>query len=274
VSEREGYEHGVPCWVDTWQPDAEAAVRFYEALFGWRCEETTPPGSERRHFLCYLRDRYVAGIGSPPPVPDHTPVWGTYVWVDDVDEVVARATEAGGSVAIEPFDALDGGRMAVLADPAGAVFAVWDPDENRGAQIVNEPSAWSMSMLTTRDPEAAKAFYRAIFGWTTESFEMGESEMTMFRLPGYVGGEPGQPVSREVVATMSAMDDRFPAETPAHWAVDFWIDDADAAAEKATELGGKVVAGPYDAPPFREAVLADPQGAILTVSQLVVGPEA
>jgi predicted enzyme related to lactoylglutathione lyase len=81
LSERSGYQQGVPCWVDTWQPDADAAVAFYTQLFGWEAEETTTPGSDRRFFfMCSLRGRDVAGIGSPPPVPDHTPVWGTYIW--------------------------------------------------------------------------------------------------------------------------------------------------------------------------------------------------
>jgi predicted enzyme related to lactoylglutathione lyase len=83
----------------------------------------------------------------------------------------------------------------------------------------------------------------------------------MFRLPGFVGGEPTQPVPRDVVAVMA------PGEPP-RWAVDFWIADADGAAQRAPGLGGTVVAGPYDAPPFREAVLADPGGATFSISTL------
>jgi predicted enzyme related to lactoylglutathione lyase len=102
MSERDGYQHGVPCWVDTWQPDLKAAVDFYTGLFGWDAEETSPPGAPRRHFMCTLRGRRVTGIGSPPPVPGHTPVWGTYVWVDDVENAVAKAKEAGGTLVLEP----------------------------------------------------------------------------------------------------------------------------------------------------------------------------
>jgi uncharacterized protein len=254
--------------VDTWQPDAEAAVDFYSQIFGWDCERTSPEGAPRTHYMCNLRGRRVAGIGSPPAVPDHTPVWGTYVTVDDLDETVAKAMDAGGKVAMEPFEALDGGAMALLVDPTGGVFMAWRNGENNGAQLVNEPGAWSMSMLHTRDVEAAKAFYSAVFGWTYESF----GEMDLACVPGYVGGEPQQPVSRETVAVLSDMTtEEFPEEVSSHWGVDFWIADADAAAEKTVELGGTARTEPFDTPGFRSAVLADPQGAVFTVSQLLAG---
>ena len=260
MSERSGYQHGVPCWVDTWQADPATAVPFYESVFGWEAQ-VPPAGEGPRYVMFQLDGADVAGLGSPPP--DRTgPAWTTYVWVDDVDEAVARATAAGGSAVREPFDSLDGGRMAIVADPAGATVALWQPGAHRGAERVNEPSAYAMSMLVTPDPERAAAFYGAAFGWTTEAF----GPATMFRLPGYVGGEPSQPVSREVVATM------MPSDGDARWTVDFWIADADAAARAATERGGRVPDGPSDAPPFRSAVLADPAGADFSVSQLVTPP--
>jgi uncharacterized protein len=266
MSERDGYQPGVPCWVDTWRADPEATVAFYTELFGWEAEDTMPPGSPRRYFMCRRRGRDVAAVGSPlpegaPPVP----VWGTYVWVESADDAAARAVDAGGSVVVEPFDSLDAGRMAVLADPAGAVFGVWQPAAHRGAQLVNEPGAWAMSILNTRDPEGAKAFYGAVFGWETDTFDMGEGEMSLWRVPGYVGGEPGQPVSREVVGVMAPMASDGSAP---HWSVNFWVDDADAAADNAARLGGSVVVPPHDIPGFREAVLADPQGAVFSVSKL------
>ena len=266
MSEREGYEHGVPCWVDTWQPDLEAAVAFYRELFGWECHETSPPGAERRHFMCELRGGRVAGIGSPPPIPGHTPVWGTYVWVDEVEQTVAKTREAGGNVILEPFDALDGGRLALLSDPTGGVIAAWQVGENHGAQIVNEPSAWSMSVLHSRDLEAAKPFYAAVFGWTYESF----GPMTLALVPGYVGGQPEQPVRRDTVAVLTDMSG-LSEDTPSHWGVDFWIADLDAALATATERGGRVVNGPRETPPFRSAAIVDPQGAVLALSQLVAG---
>jgi predicted enzyme related to lactoylglutathione lyase len=274
MSERDGYEHGVPCWVDTWRDDPESAVGFYRELFGWEAEQTMPAGASNRYFICRLRGRDVAGIGTPLPPGAPDAAWATYVWVESVDETAAKATEAGGSVLAEPTEGLDGGRVAILADPAGAAFGVWQPGGHGGAQLVNEPSAWSMSALNTRDAEDAKAFYGALFGWTTESFDLGGAEVTMFRLPGYVGGEPGQPVSREVIATMAPIGDELPADAPPYWSADFWIADAEGAAETAVRLGGRVLAPPTELPgaPLKQGILADPEGATFSVTELRVPP--
>ena len=266
MSERDGYQHGVPCWIDTWRPDPQPAVSFYTELFGWEAEDTMPPGTNGQHYMCRLGGRDVAAIASrPDKAPSTPPAWGTYVWVESAEDAAAKAVDAGGNVVMEPFPSLDGGRIAVVADPAGAALGVWQPGAHKGAQLVNEPGAWAMSMLNTRDPEGAKKFYGAVFGWETDTFDMGEGEITMWRVPGYVGGEPEQPVSREVVGVMAPAvgDDVAP-----HWSVNFWIDDADGAAEKTARLGGSVVEPPHDLPGFREAVLADPEGADFSVSEL------
>jgi uncharacterized protein len=264
MSERDGYQHGVPCWVDTSQRDPEAAVAFYERLFGWETENTMPPGSPGSYFVCRLRGRDVAAISSQPPEAPAA-AWNTYIWVDDADEAAANVAEAGGGILMEPFDVLDAGRLATFTDPAGGTFRVWQPGTHRGAQLVNEASAWSMSMLNTPDPDGCERFYRAVFGWDTEAFETGQGTITLWRVPGFIGGEPQQPVSREVVAGMAPSGN--PA-APAHWSVDFWIDDVDAAAALAPELGGSVTVPPYDVPGFRQAVIADPESAAFTVSRL------
>ncbi len=268
MSERNGYEHGVPCWVDTWRADPDTALGFYTQLLGWEAEQTMPEESSARYFMCRLRGRDVAAIGSPLPPGAPEAAWTTYVWMDDADAAAAKAREAGGSVVAEPTEGLDGGRVAIVADPAGAAIGIWQPGGHKGAQLVNEPSAWSMSVLNTPDPESAAAFYGSVFGWTTESF----GPVTMFRLPGYEGGEPGQPVSREVVATMAPMGDDRAADTPPHWGVDFWVAGADELAERAGRLGGSVVAPPADLPgaPLRQGVVADPEGAALSVTELRV----
>jgi predicted enzyme related to lactoylglutathione lyase len=130
---------------------------------------------------------------------------------------------------------------------------------------VNEPGAWSMSRLDTPDVEAAKAFYGSVFGWTTESFaDKGVGEITLFRLPGYVGGEPEQPVSREVIAAMAPGN----AGGKARWSVDFWVGDIDTAAGAAEPAGGTVVMAPFETPLGRSAVLADPAGVTFSISQV------
>jgi predicted enzyme related to lactoylglutathione lyase len=264
MSERNGYQQGVPCWITNVSPDAETTAAFYAGLFGWETENLMPAGAEGDYIACRLRGRDVAAVvsqhGAPPPPQ---PVWTTHVWVDSADETARAVTAAGGSVLGDRFDSPGGVRTAVVADPAGAAFCLLEPGERRGAQVVNEPGAWSMSALNTSDPDGAAAFYEAVFGWTTETFEMGEIEATMLRLPGFEGGEPQQPVSREVVAVMLPTDDQEP-----NWSVDIWIDDADAAAQRATSLGGSVPAPPFETPLSRTAVLADPQGAAFSVSEV------
>ena len=123
-----------------------------------------------------------------------------------------------------------------------------------------------MSMLRSSDPVDAKVFYADAFGWEHEGFD-GDAGMTLWRLPGYVGGKPEQPVPRDVVGVMVPLDEKS-GEEGSHWSVDFWIDDADAAAAKAPGLGGRVIVPPYDTPGFRNAVLADPGGAVFSVSTL------
>jgi predicted enzyme related to lactoylglutathione lyase len=229
-----------------------------------------PPG---RYFVARLRDHDVAGVGSQPAEgAPAVPAWSTYLSVESADDTAEKASSAGGKVVMELFDALPAGRMAVLADPGGAQFCAWEPRARQGAQRVNQPGAWSMSQLATPDPEGSKAFYGAVFGWTTDTFDLGHSQITLFRLPGYVGGEPGQPVSPEVVAVMPPVGSGVPDNAPAQWSVDFWVDDVDATAEKAVGLGGSAVAPPVDASVGRTAVLADPRGATFSVSK--VGPSA
>lgn len=269
MSERNGYRAGVPCWVDTFRADPDGAAGFYSELFGWETESRIAADSTQKYFVCKLRGRDVAAISSQPS-KDVSSDWNTYIWVDGVDDVAAKVVEAGGTIAVEPFGSFDGGRMAVLADHGGAALGVWEPGAHRGAQLVNEPGAWAMSMLRTHDVEGSKRFYGTVFGWDTETFDAGEGEPTMWKLPGYVGGEPEQPVPRDVVAVMVPITgESVPGDEVPHWGVNFWVNDADAIAARAAELGGAVVAPPSDTPGFREAVIADPQGAALSVSQRI-----
>jgi uncharacterized protein len=279
MAERDGYIPGVPCWIDTSQPDPEAAVDFYSGLFGWEVEDMMPPGSEAKYFIGRLRGGDVAGIGplaaGAPPVA----TWNTYVWVQSADETAAKVTDAGGRVLMEPFDVMDSGRMAVFSDPEGAVFCVWQPNQHRGARIVNEAGSLNFNNLNTRDAGAAKSFYGAVFGWRTLAMGGGGEAWT---LPGYGDHlERDNPGLREGMAGMGApagFEDVVAAlnpiaddqrDVPASWGVTFATDDADATARKAIELGGAVVAGPSDAPWVRMAVITDPQGATFIASQFV-----
>ena len=177
-----------------------------------------------------LEGRVVAGV-RPTPGPA---VWGTYVRVDDLGTAFDRITAAGGGV----LDAAAG----VVADPDGVPFGV---TAGHGVETTDRPGAWAMSALHAPDPGRAQAFYAAVFGWEPEP----AGPLTMWRL------------GDRVVAVLTPAGEVFP-----HWAVNFRADDADVTARRAGELGGTVLAAPFDANGFRNAVLADPAGAVIAVS--------
>jgi len=150
--ERDAYPPGVPCWVDTAQPDPEAAVRFYGGLFGWEFEDRMPADSPGRYFVARLQGRDVAAVGSQSEGAPPDAMWNTYIGVASADDTAVQVKAAGGTTLMDPFDVLDAGRTGVFADPAGAVFCLWQPNQHRGAQLVNEPNTWNWSDLNTRDP--------------------------------------------------------------------------------------------------------------------------
>ncbi|MGH9289750.1 MAG: VOC family protein [Acidimicrobiales bacterium] len=279
MPERNGYIPGVPCWLDTSQPDPEAAVDFYRGLFGWEFEDVMPPGSEGKYFIARLRGGDVAAVGSIPEAAPAVAMWNTYVWVESADDTASKVRDAGGGVLMEPFDVMGAGRMAVFTDPEGAAFCVWEAKEHRGARVVNEPGSLNFNGLNTRDVEGAKSFYGSVFGWTTLALDGGAE---MWTLPGYGDylerdnpdlrkqmAEADAPQGFEdVVASIDPIPDDQP-DTPAHWSVTFAVDDADATAAKATELGGKVIVPPLDAPWVRMTIINDPQGATFIASKFV-----
>jgi predicted enzyme related to lactoylglutathione lyase len=274
---RDGYVPGVPCWIDTSQPDPEAAVAFYGDLFGWDFQDAMPPDSPGKYFIARLRGGDVAAVGSQPEGGAPIAVWNTYVWVESADQAASMVQDAGGRVAMDPFDVMDAGRMAVFTDPEGAAFCVWQAKAHKGAQIVNEPGSLNFNGLNTRNVERARLFYGSVFGWETLGLGDGADA---WRLPGYGDfleqsdpglrkrmAESGAPEGFEdVVATLNPIADDQP-DVPAHWSVIFAVDDADATAEKAAELGGQLVVPPLDAPWVRMTVITDPQGATFTASQ-------
>ena len=141
MSTREDYPAGVPCWVDTSQPDPAGAARFYSGLFGWQTEDAMPPDAGAHYYMARIGGRDAAAISSQPPGAPPQAVWNTYIRVESADDAAARVREAGGQVLSEPFDVFDAGRMGVFADPQGAVFCVWQPGSHRGSAAVNEHGA-------------------------------------------------------------------------------------------------------------------------------------
>jgi len=273
MSERDEYIPGVPCWVDASYQDPESVLPFYRGLFGWEFIPAIETPGER-FFIATIRGGSTAGIGELPA--DHTPVpaWNTYIAVTSADEAVAKVRAGGGEVVAPAFDVVDAGRMAILKDPQGAVFCVWQAGRTKGAKLVNEHGAVNFNTLHTPDLDAARKFYGEVFGWTTLSFAGAE----FWTLPGYgdyletiVPGmrkgaaEMGAAGFEDVVAVLEPLQEN---EQP-HWHVTFAVNDADAAAAEAAKLGGKVLIPPRDAPYVRLTVLTDPEGTPFTASQFV-----
>lgn len=265
---RESYREGVPCWVETLQPDADAAQAFYASVFGWDFGDPRPWPSGGEYRVARVAGREVAGIARLDAGARSSAAWRTYIRVSDIERAVELATQSGGSLLDGPRDALPAGRFAILADSTGAELGIWEAREREGAQLINEPPAWDLSSLRTTDPDAANAFYAAVFGWQAETFGGSDSQITLWRLPGYLGGQPQQQAPRDTVAVMTPLGGPSSAgATHSHWSVDFYCTDADAVADVTARLGGRVVVPPRDSPGFRSAVLADPQGATFSVSQ-------
>jgi hypothetical protein len=279
--ERKSYPAGVPCWVDIAHADVQAAVTFYTGLFDWQISDATPHGSPGRYYVARCGVSAVAGIAPlATSAPGASGKWSTYISVDDADAVVGRVRDAGGQVLTPPIDAPSACRVAVCADPAGAVFGVWQARGFGGAELVNAPGSWNWSDLNASDLAAARAFYATVFGWETTPVDFGSAESFMVRRPGYSDFleqiDPGVRARHldagapegftDAIAWMRPLSS---SERDPHWGVTFSVDDTDARAERVARLGGAVLVEPFDVPYSRMAVVRDPQGAVFSISKFV-----
>ena len=271
MSEQDRFVPGVPNWVDLTTPQPQAAQDFYGALFGWSFEDAGVAPAGGRYLLAQLEGGAVGAVVQGEPA-----AWSSYVLVDSVDDTAERVRAAGGRVVGEPTD-VEQGRVLAFSDPEGAELRAWEPCGRRGADVVNAHGSVNFNHLHTRDRAAAAAFYAAVFDWRV--LDMGDG-MAMWALTAYGEHlERRTPGTRESYASMGGPDgfenvvaSIAPVEddgAPAHWGVTFAVDDTDGCAARAAELGGRVLAGPFDAPWVRMAVLADPQGVSFVASQFV-----
>ena len=239
---------GAPSWAEIATSDPAAAKAFYAELFAWRAE-TDPNPEAGGYTMMMLGDAPAAGL-SPLYGPEQRTRWTVSFSVADADATVARITAAGGSVLMEPMEVLDIGRFAVVADPSGAAFSLWQARTFAGAGVFNDPGALGWVELLTRDTEGAKAFYPGVFGWTVNA---GDA----YTQWGIEGADFGG---------MLAMGEQFPAHLPPHWLPYFAVADVDVTASRAAALGGEVLMAPTSVPDGpRIAVLRDPQGGVFAV---------
>jgi predicted enzyme related to lactoylglutathione lyase len=250
------YAAGTPSWVDLGSPDLEASKKFYGELFGWTAH-VSPEPEAGGYTMFMLGDKAVAGAG-PLMNPDQPPAWSTYVSTDNADATAEKVKQAGGQVLVAPMDVMDMGRFAVFMDPGGAAISIWQPKSYQGAELVNAPGAFCWNELATRDIEGAKRFYQAVFGWGAKSQSGGPSgSYTEWQLGG------------KSIAGAIEMGSNFPVQVPPNWLTYFAVDDVDATARKAQQLGGKAVMPAMDSPAGRFGVLQDPHGAAFAVIKLV-----
>jgi predicted enzyme related to lactoylglutathione lyase len=258
MTTRTSYAQGTPNWVDLQTTNQDAAKAFYSGVFGWTYDDQPMPQGAV-YSMAMLGGNPVAAIAPQPPelaAAGAPPMWNTYIAVDSVDDAAGKVEAAGGKVAMAPFDVMDAGRMAFVIDPAGAAVALWQANQHIGATLVNEPGAVIWNELITNDPGVV-TFYQHVLGMTTAKMDMGDGEYTIFE----VGG---QQVGGSTAPQMPGV--------PNHWHVYFAVTDADAAAAKATEMGGTVMAAPFDTPVGRMAVISDPQGAVFSIIQPAAQP--
>src|SRR5918998_1156324 len=250
MGERERHDHGAFSWTDLSTPDADASRDFYAPLFGWEFDDAPIPEEAGGGFyrMAKLGGRTAAAMYESS---ERHPAWASYVTVDDVDAITARATELGATAMGEPFNVMDTGRMALIQDPTGAVLALWQPGTSIGAEVVNRHGALTLNQLNTSDPDAAQRFYEALFGWQIEQMPSPE-------LP-YWGIYNGDRVN----GGMSGLPPGSPA--PSHWLVYFGIDDLDGAGEQIHSRGGTVMVEPRAVPGGRILVAQDPQGAVFAL---------
>jgi uncharacterized protein len=253
MGERTTYTPGTFSWVDLTTPDQEAAKAFYGELLGWSFQDQ-PVGEGVYYSMAVVDGASVAAIAPQPEQQRDAgapPLWNSYITVQSADAAAERATSLGGSAHAPAFDVMDAGRMAVLQDPHGAYFMVWEPRQTPGAGLVNAPGALTWNELTSPDLDASEDFYGGLFGWTTE-IAPGEFEYRVIKSA--AGRENG------------GMRPPMPPGTPPFWLVYFGTADIVAAATRVTELGGKVIAPPMTIEGMGEiSVAQDPQGAVFAL---------
>ncbi|NQX11678.1 VOC family protein [Microbacteriaceae bacterium VKM Ac-2855] len=264
------YPPGVTCWIDTEQPDTNAAAEFYGGLFGWTFENAMPPGAPAVYLIAQLDGSDVAAIGGGTGGTGASSRWNSYIAVADADAGAAAVRAAGGSVLAEPEDAGPGGRPATCADPQGAEFRLWQARRRLGAQTVNAPGAWNFSNLRTADIDAAEEFYGRVFGWRYA--DLGPDAHAMITVPGY-GDHLAATVDPDIRKRQADAPPEFAdaiggiersTEAP-HWHVILSVADRTTAVGRALKLGATLL-DTHDTVYAELARIRDPQGAELTLS--------
>lgn len=243
------------CWIELATTDGPGAKNFYSELFGWEAQDI-PIGPDMVYTMMKLNGKDVGALYQKgeqmKQVPTH---WASYISVTSADETAAKAKALGGTVVQDAFDVMEVGRMAVIADPTGAHFCIWQPKQHKGVGVKGETNSLCWNELLTNDTERAKDFYTKLFGWNykTDDGPMAYTE--------WINGEEHIGGMMQIQPHMGPM--------PPNWGIYIAVDDCDGKVAKATSLGARTYVPPTDIPNVgRFAVLADPQGAVFNIIKL------
>jgi uncharacterized protein len=240
---------GTFSWVDLGTTDGAAAKAFYAGVFGWHFDDAEA-GAE--YTICRLDGDAVCGlyeVSDEMRVADGPPAWMSYVTVENAASVAARTKQLGGEVVEDAFDVMDAGRTAVLRDPQGAFFSVWQPNTLIGADRVNDVGCLCMNELVTTDVAASAAFYEALFGWNIDLSAAAPDVPSMVFNRGNINA-----------AVFAA-----PERLPSHWRACFTVESTEKALERVQELGGRKLLDPVEIGHGSIAMARDPQGALFSI---------
>ena len=253
MPEPTSYEPGTFCWADLVAPNLDDARAFYGGLYGWEFQTEETPGGE--YVMAFKDGKVVAGIGQPLG-DDEAIAWNTYVRVDDVDATAASAQELGATVVVPPTDAMDAGRLALIAAPGGETLGLWERNNHQGAGLVAEHGSVVWNELATRDLQTAVDFYSKLLGWTIRTGPVPGPDLE------YSVANAGD----NMAAGIATMDEHSPADMPAHWLIYFEVDDCEASAAAVKDLGGSVLVPPMSVPDVGTfATIQDPGGAVSAI---------
>lgn len=243
---------GMPAWVDLMTDDPEAARKFYGELFGWTFDVGGP---ESGHYtMCKRNGRQIAGIAAKPPNGPYSNAWTLYLAADDVDATCTKITASGGRVTMPPMQVMDAGKMAIVQEPTGGAFGLWQAGTHLGFTTRDEPGSFAWTELNTRDLARALRFFEAVFGYRAEKMP-GMEYMTLHVGSATAGG-------------ILQMDKNWPPELPPHWMTYFAVASTDQSVEQVKSLGGTLQVPPFDTPYGRMSVVTDPQKSVFSVIQL------
>lgn len=263
MGERSEYPHGHFCWVDLMSRDFSDAKQFYASVLDWESDDQDTQGGPP--YACFQVDkRKVAGLGEmndemrAAGVP---PVWNSYIQVEDLETIVAQASQLGATVLVPPLQVVQAGSMAVLQTPSGEAISLWQAMDHYGAELVNEPKTWVWNELITPDPGAAIGFYESLFGWTFEEEQASENQ--------YWTAKNGETLNAGLMKRPVEM-----GECPAHWTVYFSTEDIDAALERIVAAGGSVLKEKFEVEVGEIVVVSDNQGAAFQLIKMKVPVDA